>query len=210
MNPVLATRRTVCCSLAAMAGLPRAFADQTTRTAEPLLWLATRGKGSVYLFPFGEAKDSSWFTQRGKDAFESSSDLWLEVGPPPPKDRLDTLYKELGRESGRTLFEVLEPSVRARAFQYVKELDIPLESVQTLKPWLAYYTFTTAFDQKYGHYQGMQKAPEPQLPPDWTLAGEALKNHKPIHFELTMEQLFRKLSAMPDKSQGEYLSWLFD
>jgi uncharacterized protein YbaP (TraB family) len=210
MNPVLVTRRTVCCALAAVGSLQRAFADQTTRTAGPRLWLATRGSGSVYLFAFGEAKDSSWFTQRCKDAFASSADLWLEVGPPPPNDRLDTLYEELGHESGRTLFDVLDPSVRARTFQYMQELNISPASVQTSKPWLAYYTFTTAFDQKYGHFQGMQEAPAPQLPPDWVLAGQALQDHKPIYFEYTMEALFRKFAAMPEKAQGEYLSWLFD
>jgi uncharacterized protein YbaP (TraB family) len=48
------------------------------------------------------------------------------------------------------------------------------------------------------------------LPPDWVLGGQALKDHKPAHFELMMTDWIRKLAAMPDKIQSEYLDWLFD
>jgi hypothetical protein len=165
MRHVLATRRTVCGALAASVGFPRAFAEEVTRCAAPLLWLATRGTGSVYLFPFGEAKDDSWFTQRVKDAFASSSELWLELGSPLAKDRVDALYQELGHVSGRPLLDALNPRVRARALHYMKELGIPGASVETMRPWLAYYTFVTAFDEKYGHSEGFTNARQPQLPP---------------------------------------------
>ena len=210
MKTVVATRRAVCCSLGAMVGVPRVFAVEATRAAAPLLWLAASGNGSVYLFPFGEAKDASWLTQRVQDAFAASSELWLELGPPPPKERMDALNQELGHDSARTLLDALTPSVRARALQYMNELKISPESVQTLRPWLAYYTFVTAFDKKYGHSEGFTTASKPQLPPEWVLGARALQEHKAVHFELAMEDWVRKLSTMPDAVQSEYLDWLFD
>jgi uncharacterized protein YbaP (TraB family) len=204
------TRRNVSFSLAAAVGFPGAFAHESVRRTGPLLWVATKAKASVYLFPFGEAKDGSWFTDRVKDAFASSSELWLELGPPPPKDRVDALYENLGHDSARTLFEALTPPVRARALQYMSELGIPRDSVQTMRPWLAYYTYLAAFDKKYGHSEGFTNAARPQLPPDWVLGGQALKDHKPVHFELTLEDWLRKLAVMPDSVQSDYLDWLMD
>jgi len=211
MNPVLATRRTVCWSIAATISLlPSAFSQDTGRASGPLLWVATRGKASVYLFPFGEAKDDSWFSARVKRAFSSSSELWMELGPPPPKEKIDALYQELGRDPARTVFDALTPPVRVRALQYVKELEISRDLIKPMRPWLAYYTFVAAFDKKYGHSEGFTKAAQPQLPPDWVLGGQALKDRKPVYFELMMVDWIRKLAATPDRIQSEYLDWLFD
>jgi uncharacterized protein len=193
-----------------MLGLPGAFAAEAGPAKGPLLWVATSAAASVYLFPFGEAKDGSWFTERVRRAFASSAELWLELGPPPPKDRINTLYEELGHDSARTFFDALAPPVRARALQYMSELGISHESVETMRPWLAYYTFVTAFDKKYGHSEGFTETDRPQLPPDWVLGGQALKDHKPVHFELAMEDWLRKLAALPDALQSQYLEWLFD
>jgi len=206
---ILARRREVCGLLAATLVLPSAFAQDGARTG-PLLGLATRGNARVYLFPFAEAKDASWFTPRVKQAFAASRELWMELGPPPPKEQTDALYRELGHDSARTLFDALSPEVRARARQYMSELGISRDSVQTMRPWLAYYTFVAAFDKKYGHSEGFTPAEKPQLPPDWVLGAQALKDHKPVHFELTMPEWLRKLAALPDQTQSEYLDWLFD
>jgi uncharacterized protein YbaP (TraB family) len=210
MTQILSTRREVCGLLAATVSLPVAFAQNGGRGSGPLLWTATRGRATVYLFPFADAKDDSWFTSPVKKAFASSSELWMELGPPPPKEQLDTLYQELGHDPARTLFDALTPAVRARALQYMGELEISRDSIQTMRPWLAYYSFVTAFDGKYGHSEGFTQAAPPQLPPDWVLGGQALKDHKPVYFELMMVDWIRKLAAMSEEIQSEYLDWLFD
>ena len=210
MKQIRLTRLDLCGSLAATVCLRTAFALDPKRGTGPLLWVATRGKATVYLFPFGEAKDESWFSARVKSAFASSSELWLELGPPPPKGEIDALYEELGHDPTQSMFDALTPPVRARALQYMSELDIPRDSIQTMRPWRAYYAFVTAFDKKYHHSSGFTKVAQPQLPPDWVLGGQAAKDHKPIHYEIMMIDWIRKLAATSNQIQSDYLDWLFD
>jgi uncharacterized protein YbaP (TraB family) len=122
---------------------------------------------------------------------------------------VNALYTELGHEKGRTFFDALEARTRSRALRYVSELDISRETLQTLKPWLAYYMFVTAFDRKFGHSEGFTSSADAQLPPEFVLAGEAAKERRPIHFELTMEAWIWRLAGMSDHLQSQYLDWLF-
>jgi hypothetical protein len=98
----------------------------------PRLWLAQRGRGGVYLFPFAEPKDRSWLTSNVSIAFETSAELWVELGAPPSAERVKELNDTLGLEpAGQTSREALDPTTRARAEQYIKKLKI---SRQTLRP----------------------------------------------------------------------------
>ena len=54
----------------------------------------------------------------------------------------------IGHESGRMLFDGLEPSVRERTLAYIAELGINRDSIQQLRPWRAYYTIVRAFWSK--------------------------------------------------------------
>jgi uncharacterized protein YbaP (TraB family) len=204
------TRRAFCAGLGVTTALmhPAMSAEQGTRG--PLLWLVSKGRARVYLFPFGEARDDSWLTPTVRQAFEESTQLWIELGKPLSPERQAELYRELGQDSTRSFFDALEPDVKARALRYMDELQISRESVQSQRPWLAYYTFVKAFGQKHGRSQGLTAAAPPQLPPDFVLVDRALKAGKAIHTELTMEEWLRKLAALPDRLQNDYLEWLFD
>ena len=79
--------------------------------------------------------------------------LWLETaGSATP--RTQTLVerqtaaermKRLAHESGRTFFDVLEPSVRRRTSTWLAELEIKRDSVETLRPWRAFGVIVSAF-----------------------------------------------------------------
>ncbi len=210
MSQCKITRRVFCAALGTAGALIGTAARVQPATRGPLLWLASRGRARVYLFPFGEAKDASWLVPTVEDAFEDSGQLWVELGKLLTPQRQAEIYKELGEDPSRSLFDALEPPVRARALQYMSELNIPSESVRSLRPWLAYYTFVTAYDRKFGRSQGMTASASPQTPPDFVLVSRALKSGKSIHSEFSMEDWLRTLSSMPDRLQSEYLEWLFD
>jgi uncharacterized protein YbaP (TraB family) len=134
-----------------------ALAPNAARPASPsrgpLFWLATRGKARVFLFSFGDAKDKSWFTPVIQQAFRDSSQLWLEVGSVEAADGPDAtakqanadLMQQLEHESGRTFFDALQPAVRSRLSTYMETLGIKKESLETLRPWRAYYVINSAF-----------------------------------------------------------------
>ena len=204
------TRRAFCAALGATGVLVRAPIRAEAKTRGPLLWVAARNRARVYLFPFGEAKDASWFTPTVQRAFDGSRQLWIELGKPLTPQRQAEVYKELGEDPSRSFFDTLDPAVKTRASQYMHELDISDEQVKSLRPWLAYYTFVTAFSKKFGHSSGMTASAPAQTPPDFALVDRAIKSGKPIHTELAMEDWLRRLAAMPDRLQSQYLEWLFD
>ncbi len=190
--------------------LTGAAVGQERAAGGPLLWRAARGRAAVFVFPFGEAKDDSWLTDSVTRAFGESSQLWVELGRPLAPQRQAELYAELGHDDSRSFFDALEPAVRARAQHYMRDLDIAPESVQFMRPWLAYYTFATAYDNKHGRSQGLTASAPPQSPPNVVLMDRARRSGKPLHAELTQEELLRSLAAMPDRLQSEYLEWLLD
>jgi uncharacterized protein YbaP (TraB family) len=119
----------------------------------PLFWMITRAKARVFLLGFADAQDNGWFTPLIQRAFELSSQLWLEVGDAPAPQTQDAatqqananLRNQLEHESGRTFFDALQPAVRSRLPTYMKTLGINKESLETLRPWRAYYVINSAF-----------------------------------------------------------------
>ena len=210
MIRLILTRRAFCMAFGGAVAVTHASAGQERAARHPLLWRAARGRAAAFVFPFGEAKDDSWLTDTVARAFDASGQLWVELGRPLSPQRQADLYIELGHDGSRSFLDALEPPVRARAQSYMRELDISPESVQDMRPWLAYYTFATAYDKKHGRSQGLTDSAPPQTPPNVVLMNRARTSGTPLHAELTQEELLRSLAAMPDRLQSEYLEWLLD
>src|SRR5438045_8429381 len=81
----------------------------------PMFWVATRGKARVFIMALGDARadDESWFTPAIRQAFNDSSELWIEVAPPEvsagrdpeTKAKADAEYQNLRHElPGSTFF----------------------------------------------------------------------------------------------------------
>lgn len=188
--------------------LPRA----EVAAPRPQLWLATSGDARVYVFGFGEAKDTSWLTPSIRRAFEQSSELWLEsAGPSEPTNQSPAerraaaeRMKRLGYEPGRTLFDVLEPSVRERTLAYIEELGINQDSIRPMRPWRAYYSIVRAFWSK-------RPATHNQVDVDAVLGSMARAAEKRVDYEFPNSEPFTTLLAlMPDAAQSQYIEWLLD
>jgi uncharacterized protein YbaP (TraB family) len=182
------------------------------RAPRPQLWVATSGDARVYVLGFGEAKDTSWLTPSIRRAFEQSSELWLETAGPgeathqsPAERRVAAeRVKRLGYEPGRTLFDVLEPSVRDRTLAYIRELGINQDSIQPLRPWKAYYSIVSAFWSK-------RPMTHHQVDVDGVLGSMARDAEKRIGYEFQNEEQFTTFMAlMPDRAQSQYIEWLLD
>jgi uncharacterized protein YbaP (TraB family) len=111
---------------------------------------------------------------------------------------------ELEHESGRTFFDVLQPPVRARISTYLETLDIKKESVETLRPWKAYYVINSAF---WSH----RKLPYQEVYPEEVLKEAAKIQGKSVRYEKTTRlDIVRFMAGMPESAQSEYVSWLLD
>jgi uncharacterized protein YbaP (TraB family) len=167
----------------------------------PQFWLVRRGQARVYLLGTAEAKDTSWLTASIEKAWNESSALWLET---PTESGADAkIIEELGHSSTRTFLESLAPAVRLRAEAYIAELGIDPASIQTMRPWLAYYTINGAFWTKY-------KQPD-LVYPEQVLRERATRESKLIHSEYpTREALLKSFAAWSDELQSQWIELLLD
>jgi uncharacterized protein YbaP (TraB family) len=172
----------------------------------PPLRLFRRRQARVYVLGFGDARDESWATPQLRRAFQSSADLWLEVSRDPGSEpdaasKREQLTHDI---TGRTFFDVLEPSVRARARDYCTQLDIPQEKIEKQRPWSAFYTINGAYWSRH------KPAFEPHSP-DETLSRWAKEQGKPVRYEMPSQLDFaRFMAAMPDAAQSQYITFLLD
>src|SRR5262245_55036242 len=183
------------------------------RSGGPPFWVARRGEARVFILGFGESRDTSWLTPTIRNAFAESSELWLETaGSNPSETQQDESAKraaaermeKLAHESGRTLFDALEPPVRQRTLTYLAELGINPDSVRTFRPWRAYYTIVSGF------YASRKMSYDP-VPVDATLERRARSEGKTIGYEYpTREAFVTFLAAMSDQAQSQYIEWLLD
>jgi hypothetical protein len=178
----------------------------------PQFYVASRGKARVYIFGFGEARDKSWLTPSVQQAFQESSQLWLENAPrgtfdsqePTERQAAAERMEKLSLESGRTFFDVLESSVRKRTLAYLTEFGVAKESVETLRPWRAYYVINSAF------WSTRKLSYEP-VSVDGLLREMANSAGKSIGYEMPNDEVFVQfMAAMSDKAQSQYIEWLLD
>src|ERR1044071_2961736 len=198
-------RREVGLSLLAMMLAPRTRAAVGADQG-PRLYVAHRGQAQVFLLGFGDAKDDEWITPVLRRAFQSSSDLWLEVGHDPGAEPDAAAKREqLSHDpAGRSFFDVLDPQVRARVIDYCAQLEIPTEKLEPQRPWSAFYTINGAYWSRH---------PPPFEPrnPDETLLKLAKDAGKPVRYEMPSQLEFaRFMAAMPAAAQSQYITFLLD
>jgi uncharacterized protein YbaP (TraB family) len=177
----------------------------------PSFWMVRRGEARVFILGFGEARDTSWLTPTIRQAFEASSQVWLETRrssepdlDPSAKRATAERMEKLGRESGRTLFDALEPSARQRSAAYLAELGIDPDSVKTLRPWRVYYTIASGFwrSQRLGYEPVSVEA---------VLETMAARSGKLLGYEFpTREAFVNFMAGLSDRAQSQYLEWQFD
>lgn len=200
--------------LALIAGpLSGALAQEPSTTShEPRLFVARNGDARVYIFGFGEAKDTSWLTPAIRRAFDQSSDLWLETAGPTtpstetPAERQAAVERitRLAHESGRRFFDVLEPSVRRRTSTWLAELGIKKDSVETLRPWRAFSVIVSAF-------WSTRRLSYTPVDVDGVLLKMAQASGKRVDYEMPTREAFATfMAAMPDRAQSQYIDWLLD
>ena len=87
---------------------------------------------------------------------------------------------------------------------YMAELGIKRESLETLRPWRAYYVIVGAF------YSKRRPSGMPVLP-DELFWKKAMAAQKTISYEMpTYLASAQFMANMPDAAQSDYIAWLLD
>jgi uncharacterized protein YbaP (TraB family) len=191
--------------LGACAGMPKGSQP------DPLLRVAQRQRGKVYLFGFADAKDESWLTLKVQRALDETTELWVETPPPggtAPPAGMSPVITELGYDRARDLFTVLPPDLSKRVEAYAAKLDLTRERLSPMKPWLAREAIQRAWVAKQG---APATALTAQPLPDQAIVARMKAKGVPIRSEFaTIDDVLRGFATLSDQGQVEYLTNLLD
>lgn len=175
---------------------PPAAAPVATVDADPALWVVRDGDTTIYLFgTFHMLRPGlSWFDEAVADAFNASDELKIEVIQPEDPSAIASLVQTTGLYSdGATLTSRLSDEQRTAYQAALQQLGIPVNALDTLRPWYASLSVTL------GVYQAMGFAPESGAEHALTRAANAA--HKPISAFETIEEQIGFLASSPESEQ---------
>jgi uncharacterized protein len=166
--------------------------------AEPALWQIKGVHGTVYLFGSVHVmrKEVHWETPKVKDAFKSSSVLYLEISDIDEDSvkAMQPLIMQLGLDIEHPLSTKIPREDVDTLDAAIKKMGAPGESaMEPMQPWMAYLTLSVL--------PAMQAGYDPGSGIDQVLAKEAKTDGKTIKGFETAEQQIHYLADFPVDQQ---------
>ncbi|TPG04336.1 TraB/GumN family protein [Sphingomonas oligophenolica] len=153
-------------------------------TAEPAIWVAKTGKATAYLFgTFHLLKtDAVWFTPKVEKAFDTSSELWLEITDGDDAAAMKSVVMQYGVDAAHPLSTKLSTEDKALLEKDAATLGAPPSAFEPMRPWLVALQLTVAPMVKAGF--------DPAGGADHVLKDKAAARHKPLKaFETATGQM---------------------
>ena len=159
--------------------------------AGPPLWVVERGSARVTLFGQMPVRTAdTWLTANIQQAFEASTELWVENPEPPTTPAASP--PELPK--GPTLIEVASPNELRRIHAALATAGMPEDSLDRLPPSIAYFAIVQLVDRASGA--------DFDASPERTLRSRAKASGKPVHSEwASFEEVSRFLDRLPAEQQ---------
>jgi uncharacterized protein YbaP (TraB family) len=185
---------------AVLAGAALAFGLQAPLAqAEPALWEAQAGPGTVYLFGTVHLlkKDLAWRTPKIEAAFAASHELWLEIKEVGDPMALRPLVLKYGYDRDHPLSSKLSDEDKALLAKDAAALGLPLSALEPMRPWLAAITLSIGPMTKAGY--------DPESGVDLALKTKARARHERIRTFETAEQQLRYFADLSPESELAFL-----
>ena len=185
-------------SLAAFVALP-AWA-QTTKDADPAIWVVKDADTTVYLFGTVHVLKPglSWFDEGVKAAFDKSDEVVLEMVE-PDAPTMQGLIMKMGLNLGGTKFsDQLSEANRAKLATAAADLGMPAAAFDSFEPWLVAVMASMAPLPKLGY--------DPESGAERTISAAAKAANKPISGLETAEQQLGYFDTLPEALQIKYLA----
>jgi len=175
-----------------------------TAAAEPALWVAKSDSATIYLFGTIHVlkPDTDWRGPKIKQAFDSSSTLWLELAE-GTQSTLDqkTMWK-YGKDPAHPLSTKLSKAEWQKLREAASYTGIPTVAFESMRPWLAALTLIQAPMFKAG-YKG-------EMGVDNQLFDDAKATKKTVMGLETVEQQLRIFADLPPELELELLNQAVD
>lgn len=178
---------------AAPAPIARAAGDG------PALWVVRDADSTVYLYGTIHMlkPGTAWGSDKVDAAFDSASELWLEVTNPDDQSELGPLFQQYGVSPDRPLSSWLTPDEKARVDAAVAGIGLSPAQVDPLRPWFAALMIATGPLKAAGY--------DSELGVELNLRARARAAGKPVRGLETVGQQVGGLARMSDEGQMVYL-----
>lgn len=178
---------------AAPAPIARAAGDG------PALWVVRDADSTLYLYgTFHMLKPgTAWGSDKVDAAFNSASELWLEIANPNDQSELGPLFQQYGMWPGHPLSSWLTPDEKASFDAAARSMGADPAQLDPMRPWFAAVMIATGPLNTAGF--------DPKLGVELNLRARAVAAGKPIRGLETAAQQIRGLATMSDDNQMVYL-----
>jgi uncharacterized protein len=196
-HPNTSAWRRACLSLLIAVAAPIVLA--VTAMAEPAMWVIRDKDSTIYLIGTVHLlrHETEWNATKVKKAVTESSDLWLEVANADDQANVLPLITRYGMDAEKTLSSKLNAVQREKLAKVEATYDVPPESLEPMKPWMAALTLSILPLLKAGY--------EPNAGIDHVLKAQAEKEGDKIHGFETAEEQLRFLADLPETEQIAFL-----
>ena len=191
--------------LAASLIVPTALvAKQTppaaTAAAKPAMWVVKDKDTTIYLFGTIHVLKPgiNWFEGGIKQAFDSSSELIVEMVEPEPAVAQKSVLDKAIDKDGPALTKKLTPETATKYRAMMKNLGQPAEAFEMFEPWFISNLLVLLPVQKLG-FDG-------ELGADKVLMNAAKSSGKKLGELETMDQQLDFFDKMPEADQIAYLT----
>lgn len=165
----------------------------------PALWVVRDADSTFYLFGTMHLlrPTTGWGSERLDRAFDSASQLIMEVATPEDQTALRPLIRQYGVSPDRPLSSLLTAAEIAALDAAARTVGANAATLDSMRPWLAGVTVQSASINREGYV--VQSGVEPILKARAVAAGMAVSG-----FETPEEQI-RMLAGFPEEGQLAYL-----
>ena len=173
-------------------------AKATSGTGAPAMWTFSDEDTTVYLYGTVHLlkPEVTWRSPSLEDALSKADTLVLEadVSSPESQAGMQKLVMEYGVFSdGQTLTGLLEEDDEALVSAALEAKNIPLQAVDTMKPWMV--------GLQLGMMQIMEAGYDPQSGVETILIADAAKGNKKLAYLETAETQIKTLGGAPIDEQ---------
>jgi uncharacterized protein YbaP (TraB family) len=171
----------------------------TGAKADPSMWVIRDKDSTIYMIGTVHLlrHQDAWKPEKAQKAVRESTELWLEVADADNQAAVVPLIQQYGIDREKSLFSKLNPAQRETLAKLAANYNMPLSSLEPMKPWLAGLMLAVLPLQKAGY--------DPNAGVDRLLKGQAEKEGDKIFGFETMEEQIRFFAELPEREQIAFL-----
>lgn len=167
--------------------------------AQPAMWVIKDSDSTIYLIGTVHLlrHETEWDATKVKKAVTESTQLWLEAADLDNPAALAPVMAQLGMDIEHPLSSKLNATQKQKLSSVADTYGLPLETFESMKPWMAAMLCTVLPLQKAGF--------DPNSGVDHLLKAQATKEGDQIHGFETAEEQIRFFAEMSEADQIAFL-----